>query len=142
MNTLLSQIAHTVGIEPTFIRMPTAKRHDDWQQTAFEWRVTLRYQGREMTVPYFCGSAHVTKPKNVRMLATPIAPDAPSVLSSLLLDASAADTTFADWCEEYGRDTDSRKALDTFLECQQIGVNLKRLLGADYAKFVEAENDV
>lgn len=138
----LSEIAQTVGIVSELVRKPLALRHDDWRQTAYEWRVTLRYQGRTMVVPYFMGSGHATKPKNSWMTPKPIAPDAPTVLSSLMLDASAADTTFADWCSEYGYDTDSRGALDTFLTCQQIGAELRRLLGADFALFAEAEDDV
>ena len=36
---------------------------------------------------------------------------------------------FADWCGEYGYDTDSRKVERTFKACQQQAADLKRLLG-------------
>lgn len=56
--------------------------------------------------------------------AKPFAPCAASVLYSLLLDASARDESFPDWCDNYGMDSDSIKALITYNACCE---NAKRL---------------
>jgi hypothetical protein len=40
----------------------------------------------------------------------PKAPSAASVLHSLVLDGSAIDQSFIDWCDEFDSDPDSRKA--------------------------------
>ena len=44
-----------------------------------------------------------------------VLPTAASVLYSLLLDSSACNEGFADWCSTYGYDEDSRKAYKTYL---------------------------
>ena len=56
-------------------------------------------------------------------------PTAASVLYSLLLDSSACNEGFADWCCNYGYDEDNRKALELYLECQAIGQKLGFLAG-------------
>lgn len=60
-----------------------------------------------------------------------VAPTAASVLHSLFLDASAGAETFEDFCSNFGYDTDSRKALDTYLACQENGVKLRKIFNGD-----------
>lgn len=57
----------------------------------------------------------------------PIAPKAAAVLSALTLDADAGSRSFEDWCADFGHDTDSRKALNLYLECQQTAAKLRRV---------------
>ena len=106
----------------------------------FAWNVTLGYQGRTLTQPYFCGLGHVTKaPKwDPNREGRPIPPNAADVLASLLSDASCAAGTFADFCSDLGYDTDSRKALATYLACQEEGPKVRKLIGKDFAAFQEA----
>lgn len=47
-------------------------------------------------------------------------PPLSEVLSCLYMDASSASESFAEWCSNMGADTDSRKALDSYLQCQNI----------------------
>ena len=46
--------------------------------------------------------------------------------------------SFEDWCANFGYDTDSRKALDTYLACQKQAEDFRRLCGADSAMLDEA----
>jgi hypothetical protein len=69
-----------------------------------------------------------------------VAPSVDDVLCSLVMDSSAIDQTFDDWCGDYGYDTDSRKALDTYLACQESGKKLQRL-HIDIEKAREAFQD-
>jgi hypothetical protein len=86
------------------------------------WRVTLRYEGRRMVVTFSMG------------LALEGPPSADQVLEALLLDASGIESArdFADWCSEYGYDTDSRKAERIYKACQRQAERLRYLLSDDY----------
>lgn len=42
------------------------------------------------------------------------------------------DEVFDEWCANFGYDTDSRKALATYLECQNNWVRLRKALGAKF----------
>lgn len=94
---------------------------------ATHWRVTLRFRGRRMTVPFSQGSAHTSEPT------------AANVLGCLLSDAISADESFEEWCDNLGFDTDSRKAERTYKVVQAQSEKLKRLLGDDFDRFSQAE---
>ena len=55
-----------------------------------------------------------------------VSPTLPDVLYSLLMDSSAADETFADWCDNYGYSDDSIKALETYQACVKEGQALAK----------------
>lgn len=57
----------------------------------------------------------------------PTAPSAASVLHSLILDSSATEQCFNDWCDDYGYDNDSMKALITYQACCAIGQDMRRV---------------
>lgn len=59
------------------------------------------------------------------------APALRDILYSLALDSDATDELFEDWCANYGYDRDSRKALATYETCRDIGLKLRRMIGAD-----------
>jgi hypothetical protein len=81
-------------------------------------------------IPYKLGVGHVVKANGRTVLKPPQVAD---VVFSLVMDSSAADTTFEDWCSECGYDTDSRKALETYLLCQSNGTQIRKLLGKHFA---------
>jgi hypothetical protein len=56
-----------------------------------------------------------------------ILPTAASVLYSLLLDGLSAEQTFSDWCCDFGYDTDSRKALNSYMTCQDTLGKLRKV---------------
>jgi hypothetical protein len=69
---------------------------------------------------------------SMRYGAKPLAkPDAADVVSSLILDAGAADyATFEEWAGDYGYETDSRKAEAIFNACRNTALDLIRVFGA------------
>lgn len=102
--------------EAILVRCPVSKKSDDWQETAFHWLIDINGQKFD----YYAGSGHVTesgKPKK------PLYDD---VLYCLVSDADAAEMTFADWCSNLGYDTDSRKALSIYEQCQQNADKLRK----------------
>ena len=96
-----------------------------WPHTA--WKVTLRYDGRRMTVAFYTGSA-VTDP-----------PTARDVLECVISDALGCEnaTTFEDWSAEYGYGTDPgtderQQAHRTYRAVVKQTGQLRVLLGNDY----------
>jgi hypothetical protein len=67
----------------------------------------------------------------------PVSPFACAVLYCLLSDMSCANDTFEDWCGNVGYDTDSRKALQTYLSCQENGTKLRKVFNNDLLKQIE-----
>ena len=60
----------------------------------------------------------------------PILPDSVGVVWSLLNDARAIDyACFEDWADDYGYDSDSRKAEKIYNDCLAIGLKLRAGLG-------------
>jgi hypothetical protein len=63
--------------------------------------------------------------------AKPQAPHIADVLHSIILDSSAAGQSFESWCDEFGYDTDSRKAEDIYRACQENADKLARIFNAN-----------
>jgi len=94
-------------------------KNDSGSQT---FLLTLRYNGREMVAEYTQGAAFMDQPAFA------------DVLWCLMGDCSGVgELTFEEWCDEYGMNTDSRKALDTYHACVETLPKLKRLLGRDFS---------
>jgi len=94
------------------------------------YRVTLRYDGRQMSVDYHMGPACGS-------------PTTDGVLYCLLSDASgviSADFNFSDWCEEYGLESD-RKSRTIFEACEVQCRKLKQLLGDEFDTLLYTDED-
>lgn len=129
--------------------------------------VTLVFGKREMTTSYSCQPCRrkpLTRERTARTdrnppfswpVAKPIVPGDPSqsylkptppdklaadVLSCLCSDANSCDLTHDEWCREYGYDTGSIRARDTYLACTENGVKVKRLLGEHFERCQAAEH--
>lgn len=61
-------------------------------------------------------------------------PTLEDILDSLALDASVLDQTFEEFCGEFGYDTDSRKAEETYQACRENAKGLLSLLGKETFK--------
>lgn len=115
------------------------------------WNVTLTYHNprgdRSYTVPkYHTGIGHRKVSREAKGYYQGVETarkgiTAKGVLECLFSDASAAFDTFDGWCSDLGYDTDSRKALETYLECQKTAVALRTLFGSDYTAAQEEINE-
>ena len=103
---------------------------DEWQSSSNPWTVTLRYQGRQMTVPFWTGIA----------LGEPTTSD---VVSCLAMDSSGYENarSFEEWASEYGYDTDSRKAEKTFKQVEKQTEKFKRLLNSEYESVIYTDEE-
>lgn len=122
----LAAFCQSSGIRVTVVygAPPRADFHN-----ADGWTVTIRKGRRSMRVPFYMGSGH-----NGRE------PGAADVLPCLVSDSEGVENArdFADWCAEYGYDTDSRRAHATYTACRNIARRLKNVVGDDYADLVTA----
>ena len=99
-----------------------------WEYKA--WKVTIRMGKRRLTTSYRMGMAHTGEP------------DVASVVYSLISDYQCArDSSFEDFCFEYGYNLDSRKAEKTFKQCRATGPKLEKLLGDTLPQLIEASQD-
>ncbi len=96
----------------------------------FQWNCTVQTAVGFWNFPYYCGLGHVTKPKHRFGETRPTKPSNDDILSSLILDASAADENFHDWCANYGESDDSIKALNTYKACLETATFLRKHFGA------------
>lgn len=93
------------------------------------WEITFSRDGKVFNLDYFTGMGLRKKPAKKWIDPKPVAPAAADVLYSVVLDAQACEESFEDWAADFGYDTDSRRALETYLECQKNGNQYLRIIG-------------
>lgn len=64
-------------------------------------------------------------------VSKPVPPHPADVLNSLIRDSDACGMSFYEWCGEFGYDTDSRKAHQTYMDCQANAEKLARVFTPD-----------
>lgn len=91
------------------------------------WKVTLRFQRRRLTVPFYtrlsCGE-----------------PTAADVLACLVSDAAGGEQSFEDFCSGFGYDSDSSNAEATWKQCVKIAPKLQAFLGKHFETFQRARH--
>lgn len=98
------------------------------------FRVTLHFDGRQMTVPFFQGSAWITDPTVAE------------VLNCLALDSAGYENAdgFFDWCDECGFDIENdngKSAQTTWLAVMVQHDKLTTLLGSELLSQLLWETD-
>lgn len=138
----VSEFLQSAGVTFSASFVGATVRPDNWE--CDEWRVTFsRAGGWTFKTEYFTGTGHRKQVKAMpqppfrkNTLAyeawakdafKPQAPHAADVLHSLLLDSTASDQSFNDWCGDMGMDSDSIKAFSTYQACCAIGESLRKL---------------
>ena len=112
-------------------------KRDNWDCDAW------RYKINDIEGDYFKGldhrKAHIRAGKNPYPPRTtgsenwnnihvkPVKPHLADILYSLFSDAAALDMNFKEWCDNYGYDNDSIKALNIYNQCIDIGYKLRKM---------------
>lgn len=78
------------------------------------------------------GLGHVIKARNKWDVDKPKGPKLEDILHCLLLDSQAREMSFIDWCWNFGYDSDSISAFNTYQECCKSAEKL-------YALYTRAE---
>ena len=128
------------------IKYNGVKTKDNWQH--FSWTVV----SKGVEINYSTGVGHCTKlkdakPKDKKIILGELnsqsvriyVPKLRDILCSMASDAQCAQDSFEDFCSNLGYDTDSRKALETYLACQESGRKLRLILKSKNA--IERIND-
>jgi hypothetical protein len=111
-------------------KVPTSEQLESWKHCN-PWTVTLRYQRRQYTFPFWTGTGWTSEPETF------------DALHCILSDASGFENSsgFEDWASDYGYDTDSRKAERIYRSVEVVYTNVKRLLGDDFEDFMGMDDD-
>ena len=100
-------------------------KKDDWSYDL--WHVTIK----DFTTQYKTGLGLRKKAKKTysyeKDTFKPVKPSNKDIMHSLLLDASAIDESFLNWCDNYGYDCDSIKALNIYNACCETGKALQKI---------------
>jgi hypothetical protein len=166
MSRPLAAFAETHGITMKSGRIPSRPGLDDdeWNKSAFHFRIVLSCSDRTMETYYSMGSGHAVKiawedatmreryavrqkfgypvPGKHRFVLRPPTPDIADVLESLQSDSRDSDSSFDSWASDFGYDTDSRKAESVYRACQESARKLRNLMGLDlYRDFLAIDPD-
>lgn len=104
---------------------------DEWQQKANQYTATVKYDGKQLTTPYFTGTGWTKEPTWK------------DVLGCLVMDTYSYENSrgFEDFCAEYGYDSDSRKAKKLYNQLEKTSKKVKHLLGNDFEEIAEFLNE-
>jgi hypothetical protein len=129
----------SIGVKVSVIYCGETIRDNDWRCDA--WKITLTAGKSWYTFEYYTGlglrvdNAAAKLARNALKNASkhsiawrdgvlnnqvPVYPAVAGLLYSVQLDAEACEQCFDAWCCELSYDTDSRKALETYLLCQFV----------------------
>jgi len=127
---------------------------EDWTNVHDEWRVSIHFAGKHYETSYHTGigcrkpSRAVTKERggwysrlSDRFFKSDfeaakagfllkVNPTLADVLYCLLSDANGVEQTFEEWASDLGYDSDSRKALKTYMACQKTRAALLKMFGS------------
>jgi hypothetical protein len=117
-----------------------SKWDESTPRTVDQWRVTISSKAGFHSFDYFTGLGLRTPAVMRRTIDGRLYEKAPArvknpkvadVLHSLIMDSSAADENFHDWCANYGYSDDSIKAMNTYKACLEIAVALRKHFSPD-----------
>lgn len=83
---------------------------DEWKKTAIKWKVKLVYFNKEYITDFYMGPGLVNEMGNTKK------PTKKDVLYSIIAD-DVNNMNFNDFCNEFGYDNDSMKALKIYKAC-------------------------
>ena len=86
--------------------------NDEWKKKANKWQVKIVYFDKKYVTDFYMGSSLVNQ------MNRPKKPTIKDMLSSFMLD-DVSGMSFKDFCNEFGYDNDSIKALKIYKGCQR-----------------------
>jgi hypothetical protein len=136
MNATLDTIEalEALPVKIDYVGEVPSKWDESTPRTVDQWRVTLSSKAGFHSFDYFTGlGLRKTSRAKHEWAATakPVKPKVADVLHSLILDASAANENFHDWCANYGYSDDSIKAMNTYKACLEVAQALRKHFSPD-----------
>lgn len=144
MNATLDTIEaiESLPVKIDYVGEVPSKWDESTPHTVDQWRVTLSSKAGLHSFDYFTGLGLRTRMysrfgdkwdamRKKHYHDKPAKPKVADVLHSLILDASAADENFHDWCANYGYSDDSIKAMNTYKACLEVAQALRKHFAPD-----------
>lgn len=103
----------------------------------FLWKCEIRTMKGRISLDYKMGLAHVIKAKFSWVQDRPKPPTLETVLHSLTLDSEAREMSLEDWCDAFGYDSDSIKALNTYQACCESAKKLNSIYTREEIKQIK-----
>jgi hypothetical protein len=162
MSELSDKLGEISGLNLTakHVRLVEVSEKEPWEHDL--WDVVITYNGKTYTTEYSTGMGHRKVAPGVetfyqggrkkyatagsvahteteaakKNFTKPVAPVLADVISSIVMDAGSAEDTFEDWCDNLGFDSDSRKALETYMKCQEARSKFLKVFGSEFLEEV------
>jgi len=145
LDTIEALEALPVKIE--YVAEVPSKWDSDTLRTVDQWRVTISSKAGLHSFDYFTGLGLRIRTyygygrkwdamRKKHYDDKPKKPKVADVLHSLIMDASAADENFDDWCDNFGLSSDSIKALNTYKACLDTARALRKHFSPDTLRTV------
>ena len=119
-----------------------------WDQDDSRYTVTLRYQQRRFTFPFWTSTTRGWTSERQRIIFPEPRhwADGAETFDAaycILLEASGIEgcSDFKDWCHKYGGDADSLFQRERYLRCLETARNVRRLLGDDFDELGSLDKD-
>lgn len=114
---------------PVTITYLGVTKRNEWD--CFMFNVFVGNGTGQFTTPYYTGMGHINKRLSGHGKKVPNRPKIKDIMYSLLLDASATNDNFNDWCSNYGYSTDSIAALNMYKSCLDTSENLRKVFSRE-----------
>lgn len=119
------------------------------------WRITFKKGRESVGFDFFTGTGSRVMPRGFspahkgyvkpgtlaweqnEKLKKPVKPTAADVLQCLVLDGQAMHMSFYDWASDFGYDTDSLKAFETYNACCKSGRDLRVVFTSEQVRAIE-----
>jgi hypothetical protein len=143
LERLIAHVTEPKGVHLTISdgREPTAEEQHGWGECGRSFDFTIEGRGWSYRGTYRVGKGH-GKPTGFLDRRVYQKPSRLDVVAAVLRDGADADQSFEGWCETFGFDTDSRRALATYLGCQEARDAMRRMFGDRYQEAVEFALDM
>jgi hypothetical protein len=143
LERLIAHVTATAGVRITISdgREPTAEEQHGWGECGRSFDFAIEGRGWSYRGAYRVGKGH-GKPTGYLDKRVYQKPSRLDVVAAVLRDGADADQSFAGWCETFGYSTDSRRALATYLVCQEARDAMRRMFADRYREAVEFALDM
>jgi hypothetical protein len=128
VNEQVISVLSNAGIKFNIIPAGSGLKRGDWMCDG--WMLQLHKNNNTQMFEYYTGIGHRSKlnirnPYNKGTIAwiqlentrKPVTPEVCGIIHSLNLDSQAINESFPNWCDNFGYDSDSLKALNVYNSC-------------------------
>jgi hypothetical protein len=145
MTTATLDALEALPVKIQYVAEVPSKWDESTPRTVDQWRVTLSSPAGVDGFDYFTGLGLRETLRGVRAMTVPNnrfvkghweatrpkAPRVADVLHSLVMDASAENENFHEWCANHGYSDDSIKAMNTYKACLDVAAALRKHFSPD-----------